>query len=87
MDCNLPGSSVHGISQERILECVAFPFQRDLPDPGSEPVSPALAGRFFSISATFGSIELSAMGAFKHVLWWFKGKRECTKKGFMVVGP
>lgn len=27
------------------------------------------------------------MGAFKYVLWWFKGKRECTKKGFVVVGP
>ena len=23
MDCNLPGSSVHGIFQARVLECVA----------------------------------------------------------------
>ena len=28
MDCSLPGSSVHGISQARILEWVAFPFFR-----------------------------------------------------------
>ena len=28
MDCSPPGSSVHGISQERILECVTIPFSR-----------------------------------------------------------
>ena len=28
MDCSLPGSSVHGISQARILERVAIPFSR-----------------------------------------------------------
>ena len=27
-----------------------FPSPRDLPDPGTDPVSPALAGRFFTIS-------------------------------------
>ena len=28
MDCSPPGSSVHGILQERILECVVIPFSR-----------------------------------------------------------
>ena len=28
MDCSPPGSSVHGISQARILERVAIPFPR-----------------------------------------------------------
>ena len=28
MDCSPPGSSVHGISQARILERVAIPFSR-----------------------------------------------------------
>ena len=42
MDCSLPGSSVHGISQARILEWVAILFSRDLPDPGIEPGSPGL---------------------------------------------
>ena len=37
MDC-----IVHGILQARILEWVAFPFSRDLPNPGIEPRSPAL---------------------------------------------
>ena len=36
------GSSDHGILQARILEWVAIPFSRDLPDPGIEPGSPAL---------------------------------------------
>ena len=34
MECSLPGSSVCGILQARILERVAIPFSRDLPDPG-----------------------------------------------------
>ena len=34
MHCSSPGSSVHGISQVRILEWVAISFCRDLPDPG-----------------------------------------------------
>ena len=33
MDCSPPGSSVHGILQARILECVAIPFSR-----GSSPL-------------------------------------------------
>ena len=28
MDCSLPGSSVHGISQASILECIAISFSR-----------------------------------------------------------
>ena len=34
MDCSLPGSSVHGILQARILEWITMPSSRDLPDPG-----------------------------------------------------
>ena len=39
-DCNLPGPSVCGILQTRILE-LPFPSP-DLPNPGMEPGSPAL---------------------------------------------
>ena len=52
MDCTLPGSSVHGILQARILEWgLPFPSPGNLPNTGIEPVfldSPALAGSFFS---------------------------------------
>ena len=37
-----PGSSVHGISQARILEWLPFPSSGDLPKPGIKPASPAL---------------------------------------------
>ena len=52
-----PGSFVHinVILQARIPEWVAIPFSRDLLDPGFEPMvptSPALAGKFFTTSAT-----------------------------------
>ena len=47
-DCSLPGSSIHGISQARIVEWLPFPSPRDLLDPGIEPTSPALAGRLFT---------------------------------------
>ena len=40
MDCSLPGSSVHGILQARILE--PFPSPGDFVDPGIEHGSPAL---------------------------------------------
>ena len=42
------GFSIHGISQTRILEWVAIPSPGDLPDPGIELSSTALAGGFFS---------------------------------------
>ena len=42
VDCSLPGFSVHGILQARILEWLPFPSPGDLPDPGIEPRSPAL---------------------------------------------
>ena len=48
MDCSLPGSSVHGISQARILKWVAISYSRDLPNPGIKSVSPALTGRLLT---------------------------------------
>ena len=50
MDCSPPGSSVHGIFQEGILEWVAISFPRGF-GPGIKlmsPASPALAGGFFT---------------------------------------
>ena len=56
MDYCLPGSSVHGILQARILEWVTMPSSGDLPDPGFKPtslMSPALAGGFFTTAPRF----------------------------------
>ena len=42
------GYSVPAISQAVILEWVAISFSEDLPNPGVEPTSVALAGGFFT---------------------------------------
>ena len=42
MACSPPGSSIHGISQARIMEWVAISFSGDFPNPGIEPAFPAL---------------------------------------------
>ena len=49
-DSSPPGSSVHGISQTRILEWVAIPPPEDLPDPGIKPKSPALKANSLPLS-------------------------------------
>ena len=50
MDYSPPGSSVHGISQARILEWVGLQFSSpgDLLNPGTESMFPALAGKLFT---------------------------------------
>ena len=57
MDCSLPCSSVHGILQARILECVAIPFSRDLPHPEIEPGGPASQADFFIVWASREAIQ------------------------------
>ena len=50
MDCSLPGSSVHGISQE-YWRGGSFPTPEDPPDSGIKSASlasPALAGGYFT---------------------------------------
>ena len=55
MNCSLPGSSVQGIFQARILEWVAMPSSKGSSWPRDQTsisyVSPVLAGRFFTTSA------------------------------------
>ena len=46
MDCNLPGSSVHEFSRQEYWSRLTFPSPADLPNPGIEPSSPALADSF-----------------------------------------
>ena len=63
MDRSLPVSSVHGILQARILQWASFPSPGNLPDSGIEPeslMSPALAVRLFTTSATWETLETLA---------------------------
>ena len=49
MDCNLPGSSVHGILQARILEWVAISSTRGSSQPWNQTQVSCIPGRFFII--------------------------------------
>ena len=54
--CSLPGSFIHGVLQARILEWVAISSSWGSSHPGTKPtslMSPALAGRFFTTSASW----------------------------------
>ena len=62
MDCSLPGSSVRGILQAS--SGLPFPSSGGLPNPGIEPTSltfPALAGGFFTSSATWEAQALKIL--------------------------
>ena len=48
MDCSLPGSSVHGIFQARILEWVAISFSKRSPWPRNWIRISCTAGRYFT---------------------------------------
>ena len=48
MDCSPPGSSVHGISQARILEWVAISFSRGSSQPRNQTQVSCMAGGFFT---------------------------------------
>ena len=48
MDCSLPGSSVNGIPQARILEWVATSFSRGSSQPRNQTQVSCIAGRFFT---------------------------------------
>ena len=52
INCNPPGSSVHGILQARILEWVAIPCSRGFSGFGDWTRESFTAGRFFTVWAT-----------------------------------
>ena len=52
VDCSLPGSSIHGIHQGRILEWVAISFSRGSSRPRYQTCVSCTAGRHFTLWAT-----------------------------------
>ena len=52
MDCSLPGSSIPGIFQARVLEWVAVSFSRGSSQPRDQTQVSSIAGRHFTIWAT-----------------------------------
>ena len=64
VDCSPPSSSVHGISQARILECVAVPFSRGSSRPRDWTQVSCIVGRFFTVWATRGAQGGLKLGGF-----------------------
>ena len=52
MDCSLPGSSIHGIFQARILEWVAISFSRGSSQPRDRSQVSCIVSRCFTVWAT-----------------------------------
>ena len=78
MNCSLPGPCVHGIFQE-YWSGMLFPPLGYIPDPGFECTSltsPAVAGRFFTTSATWEAL-IAALS------WW---SRHSLSRGGRSVG-
>ena len=63
MDCSPSGSSVCGISQARMQEWLSFPTPRGLSNLGIEPMSPTLAGGFFT-TQPLGKLEGRLQGSY-----------------------
>ena len=73
MDCSLPGSSIHGIFQARILEWFAISFSRGSSQPGDRTQVSLLAGRYFTIWATrktmsFRTLEDMSLSKFWEIM-------------------
>ena len=78
MDCSLPGFSVHGISQARILEWVVISFSEESSQLRDQIPFPALAGGFFTveplgkpyfITSEFKYLDSSVWGIFGYHNW------------------
>ena len=60
---NLPGSSVHGISQARILEWVTISFSEGSSQPKNQTQVSCTTGRFFTTSTTWEALGIKQIEA------------------------
>ena len=72
MDCSLPGSSVHGVLQARILEGVAMPSSRGSPQLRDQTWVSCIAGWLFTVWTTSGARYVCMLSRFSHV--WLKSQ-------------
>ena len=57
VDCSLPGSSLHGILQARVLEWVAISFSRGSSQPRDQTQVSRIVGRCFNLWAMRAEIN------------------------------
>ena len=85
MDCGSPGSSVHGISQAKLLEWVAT--SGDLSNQGIEPISPAWQVDSLPLSHQQSPqfwVTPSSVQSLSRV-WLFVTPMDCSTSGFPVI--
>ena len=73
MDCSLQGSSVRGIFQARVLECVAISFSRGSSQPRGRTQVSRTAVRLFTIWATRET--LAFQGIFLYLYLFYQDSR------------
>ena len=78
MDCSLPGSSVHGIFQARVLEWVVISFSRGSSQPRDRTQVSCIACRRFTIWAT-REAPVAVKGNLKWCCTW---RVICKMKGY-----
>ena len=64
MDCSLPGSSLHGILQARILEWVAISFSRGSSRSRDRTLASCIPGRHFNLWAIRELVEYTLKESF-----------------------
>ena len=69
MNCSLPGSSVHGIFQARVLEWGAIAFSRGSSQPRDQTRVSRIVGRHFTIWATREDTTLDLSQKAKSTEW------------------
>ena len=77
--CSLPGSSVHGILQARVMDWVAIPFSRRYSWPRDQTWVSCIEGRLFTVLAT-------RKAQFMYVcvcIYIYTHTRNCFKESYM----
>ena len=75
MNCSLPGSSVHGTLQARILEWVAIPFSRWSSEFRDRTWVSGIASRFFTIWAMREALLYSYVSIIEFIGWESQSSR------------
>ena len=79
-DCSLPGSSIHGIFQARILEWVAVSFSMGSSQPRDWTQVSHIAGWFFTVWTTSKAPNFAKRSQIQGILCWMdKGKHKTAK--------
>ena len=84
MDCSLPGFSVHGIFQARVLEWVAISFSRESSWLRDWTHVSCIAGRSFTLWATREALQFSSVQSLSHI-WLSVTSRTAAQQAALSI--